>query len=478
MSDIEEKSGKKTDVPYDALAEALSEACSGADFADVYLERSFHNAVSADDRKIKTGLSVDKGVGIRIVREGIVYYAFTDSFEGRHILDLASTVRAAASTGNGVGISLDRTRPDHSPENPFRMDPAAVGIEQRIEIVSRAEDAAWSHDRSIQQVTVGFRDHKREIVLLSSLHEGIIEQTLGLTEFAVMAYAARNGDLQRGSHGHAFRAGLEVFDDFLTPEEYAKMAAGKAVLLLDADDCPRGEGTVVFAPGENGILFHESCGHGMEADLVEKGSAFAGKMGESVAAPGVTIYDDGTLAGFPGSFPFDDEGTPSQNTVLIESGILTGYLQSKLTADRQGAGLTGSARRQSFRHPPIPRMRNTCIAAGTTDPAEIIADTKRGIYAQTPGGGGQVDVITGQFVTSVDIAYLIEDGKITTPLKGCTLTGVGIEVLENIDLVGNDLEIAHSSGRCGKGQRVPVGVGMPTLRVSRILVGGKGESWD
>ena len=478
MNDIEGNTGNAADVPYDALEEALSTAASGADFADVYLERSFHNAVSSDDRKIKTGLSVDQGVGIRIVREGIVYYAFTDSFDPHHILGLASTVRAAASMGAGTGVSLDLARPDIAVKSPFRTDPAAVGIEGRIEIVSRAEEAAWSHDERIQQVTVGLRDHKREIVLLSSIHDSIVEQTLGLTEFGVVAYAARGDDLQRGSHGHAFSAGLEAFDDFLAPGEYAEKASAKALLLLDADECPRGEATVVFAPGENGILFHESCGHGMEADLVEKGSAFSGKMGEAVAAPGVTIFDDGTIPTFPGSFPFDDEGTASQKTVLIESGTLVGYLHSRLTADRQGAGLTGSARRQSFRHPPIPRMRNTCIAAGTTDPAEIIADTKRGIYAKTPGGGGQVDVITGQFVTSVDIAYLIEDGKITRPVKGCTLTGVGIEVLENIDLVGNDLRVAHSSGRCGKGQRVPVGVGMPTLRVSRMLVGGKGKSWD
>ena len=471
--------GSDAEIPYGALEDALASASSwDPDFADIYCERSVYNSISSDDRKIKTGLAVEKGVGVRVVREGITYYAFTDSFDPAAILELASSVRAAASTGARIDVTLDLTRTKSSFPMPFRTDPTRVDIDRKIDIVRRAEEAAWSHDGRICQVSVSYRDHIRKTTLLSSANQCIVNQTLGLTEFNVVVYASRENELQRGSHGQAFYAGIEVFRDFLAPEEYASKAAAKALLLLEADECPRGQAPVVFAPGENGILFHESCGHAMEADLVDKGSAFAAMMGRPVASGVVTIVDDGTIPTYPGSFAFDDEGTPSCKTTLIDAGTLVSYLHSRLTADRMKTELTGNGRRQSFRYPPIPRMRNTYIAGGRTDPADIIADTGRGIYAETPGGGGQVDVITGQFVTSVDMAYLIENGRITAPVKGCTLTGSGLDVLKSIDLVGNDLKIAHLAGRCGKGQRVPVGVGMPTVRVSRMLVGGKGRSWD
>ncbi|MCK4655694.1 MAG: TldD/PmbA family protein, partial [candidate division Zixibacteria bacterium] len=243
------------------------------------------------------------------------------------------------------------------------------------------------------------------------------------------------------------------------------------------EECPRGEVPVVFAPGENGVLFHESCGHGMEADLVEKGSAFADLMGEVVASEKVTIHDDGTLSGYPGSYAFDDEGLPAQDTVLIEKGRLTGYLHSLITAKKSGADPTGSGRRQNFKFPPIPRMRNTYIVAGEEDPEEIIRSTKKGLYAADVGFGGQVDVVTGRFITSILLGYLIEDGKLTRPVKGATITGTGIQALKDIDMLGNDFVLNYSPGRCGKGQEVPVGVGMPTLRVKKLTVGGTGSSF-
>jgi len=233
----------------------------------------------------------------------------------------------------------------------------------------------------------------------------------------------------------------------------------------------------VFAPGENGVLFHESCGHGMEADMVEKGSSFANLVGETVASERVTIHDNGTLPGYPGSFAFDDEGIPAKDTILIENGRLTGYLHSLLTSRRFDVEPTGSGRRQSYKHPPLPRMRNTYIAAGEDAPEDIIRSTKRGIYASDVGFGGQVDVVTGRFITSILLGYLIEDGRITHPVKGATITGTGIEALKNVDRVGYDLVLNYSPGRCGKGQEVPAGVGMPTVRVNNLMVGGTGNSF-
>jgi TldD protein len=227
----------------------------------------------------------------------------------------------------------------------------------------------------------------------------------------------------------------------------------------------------------NGVLFHESCGHGMEADLVSKGSSFQGRLGRQTAARGVTVVDDGTIPALPGSSAFDDEATPSQRTVLIEDGIQRGYMCDRIFGGKLGMPSTGNCRRESFRHPPIPRMRNTFIERGPVPAADIVAGTRRGLYVVDVGGGGQVDVISGQFMMGVGSAYLIEDGRLTRPVKGATISGVGIEALQSIDLVGDDLEMFPSAGRCGKWQAVPVGFGMPTVRVRNVLVGGRGPAW-
>ena len=227
----------------------------------------------------------------------------------------------------------------------------------------------------------------------------------------------------------------------------------------------------------NGVLFHESCGHGMEADLVFKGSNYKDQLGKQTAAKGVTLIDDGTVPAFPGSYAYDDEGTPSQRTVLIEDGIQRNYLCDKVWGEKLGLPSTGSGRRQSFRFPPIPRMRNTFIEKGPVPAADIVAATKRGIYITDVGGGGQVDVITGNFMMGVGEAYLIEGGRMTRPIKGATISGMGIETMKSIDMVGDDLKLSPSAGRCGKMQSAPVGEGMPTIRVRNILVGGKGEAW-
>jgi TldD protein len=304
-----------------------------------------------------------------------------------------------------------------------------------------------------------------------------VKQRLGLVEFIITVYAGDGKDRQLGWSGRSFYKGMEALTGDDSPRKIAEAACKQAHTMLEAAECPRGEVPVVFAPGENGILFHESCGHGMEADLVEKGSSFANLVGDMVASEKVTIHDDGTLPGYPGSYAYDDEGMPARDTVLIENGRLAGYMNDIVTSKKLGLNPTGSGRRENFKFPPMPRMRNTYIVAGPDDPEEIIRSTKRGIYAADVGFGGQVDVVTGRFITSILLGYLIEDGKITRPVKGATITGIGIEALKGIDMVGNDLEINHSPGRCGKGQEVPVGVGMPTLRVKKLTVGGTGSSF-
>jgi TldD protein len=272
-------------------------------------------------------------------------------------------------------------------------------------------------------------------------------------------------------------AGRDFFTGDNSFERVVDGAAAKALKLLEAVDSPRGVFPVVLGPGMNGVLFHESCGHGMEADLVYKGSNYKDQIGKQTAAKGVTLVDDGTIAAFPGSYRFDDEGTPSQRTVLVEDGIQRSYLCDNVWGRKLGMESTGNGRRQSFRYPPIPRMRNTFIEAGTVPAAEIVADTKRGVYVADVGGGGQVDVITGNFMMGVGEGYLIENGKITRPIKGATLSGMGIEAMKSIDMVGDDLVMFPSAGRCGKMQNAPVGFGMPTVRARAILVGGKGEAW-
>ncbi|MCP4569780.1 MAG: TldD/PmbA family protein [FCB group bacterium] len=465
-------------IDHDLLKKALAVAIGkGADFADIFVEKSLYNWVSADDRKIETDLAAERGVGLRVVTGGRSYYAMTNSFEEAEILKLAAYVRDAAGGANKeIGV-IDLRQKDLGWEHPFKISAAQASAGPKADIVKRAEQRAWETPHAVQ-ATVRYRDHERAVTLASTLNDSIISHTLGLTEFAVIVIVDKNGTRESGVFGRSFYGGLEKLEGKYAPEKIAANAAEMATIMLGAKDCPRGEMPVVFAPGDNGILFHESCGHGMEADLVEKGSNFAGQMDKPVASKLVTLVDDGTIPGYPGSFEYDDEGTPSQNTVMIEKGILKNYLHSAITAKKFGVQPTGSARRESYKFPPIPRMRNTYILAGESDPEDIIKNTPHGLYAVETGGGGQVNPITGEFITSIKLGYLIQNGKITHPVRGASIIGRGIDTLRNIDRVGSDLEITYSPGRCGKGQNVPVGVGMPTVRVKSLNVGGTGEAYE
>ena len=456
-----------------ALAVALEK---GGDFADIFAEQSEYNWVIADDKKLKTDRSAESGLGIRVVRNHNTFYAITDSFSEDKILTLAAYVRDAAGGNSNRDIKLDLREESNQWPFAFMIPPRDADIARKVACVKEAEDQAWTAP-NIKQVTTRFADQQRQIMLATTLDDKVINHTLGLTEFSVMVIIDRNGQRENGRFGRSFYGGMENLTGEFAPDNFAREAVRKAELALTARDCPRGTMPVVFAPGVNGILFHESCGHGMEADLIEKGSVFGGKIGQAVASEIVTLVDDGTLPGYGGSFEFDDEGTPSQKTVLIENGILRGYMHSAVTAQKMGVAPTGSGRRQSYKYPPIPRMRNTYILGGETDPQDIIKDTKRGLYAVDTGGGGQVNVITGEFITGIKIGYVIEDGKLAYPVKGAAIIGRGIDTLGAIDMIGNDLEITKMSGRCGKGsQQVPVGVGMPTVRVKSLNVGGTGEA--
>jgi TldD protein len=468
-------------IPEEVLRQAVNLLMArGADFGDVYVEKAAHDTMASDDRKLTTGTLVEQGVGIRAVKGGRTFYAYTASFEPESVYQTARYVAdAAASAGGGRAVSVaDLTRGSSSLSFPITPDPGSVEVEAKAEMVNSLTDRAWSADERVVQAGQLLREIMRQITLATSDGQ-LLNHTLGLTEYYAQTFLRdAGGNLRMGFGGRSAHAGQSFFTGENAFERVVDMSVHKARHQMEAVDSPRGTFPVVFGPGDPGVLFHESCGHGMEADLVFKGSNFKGKIGEKTAADGVTLIDDGTIPHYPGSFPFDDEGTPSQRTVLIEDGIQQNYLCDKIWGGRLGMPSTGSARRQSFRYPPIPRMRNTYIDAGTIPPDDIIKATKRGLYVADAGGGGQVDTVSGNFMMGVSEAYLIENGELTRPVKGATLSGMGIQALQTIDMIGNDLEITPSAGRCGKGQTAPTGSGMPTTRVRGVTVGGAGEAWS
>ncbi|HUU28040.1 MAG TPA: TldD/PmbA family protein [archaeon] len=467
-------------VPEEVLKKALGYLLAkGADFGDIFVERATSDSIRSDDRKINTATAIEKGVGVRAVKEGKTFYAYTASFEPEEIYKTARFVAdaAAESSAKAAGLIADLTRQTSGLSFPIVPDPHSIEVEKKIELVQQLTDRAWSADPRVNQVSQFYREIIREVTLAASSGK-TISQTLGLTEIYCFTYMKdKEGNLQNGFDGRAAYAGRDFFQGGDSFESIVDQSVERAKRLLEAVDSPRGVFPVVLAAGSNGVLFHESCGHGMEADLVFKGSNFKDQIGKQTAAKGVTLIDDGTIPQMPGSFAFDDEGTPAQRTVLIQDGIQQNYLSDLVWAAKLGLKSTGSGRRQSFRFPPIPRMRNTFIDNGTVSPEDIIAETKRGVYVTNVARGGQVDVVTGNFMMGVE-GYLIENGKVTRPVKGATLSGMGIQALKTIDMVGNDLLIFADAGRCGKMQYVPTGSGMPTIRVRGILVGGKGEAWE
>jgi len=468
-------------VPEEVLKKAVGLLMERrASFADVFVERAIVDLVESDDRKINTSTRIEKGVGLRAVKDGKTFYAYTNSFDPEQIYSTARYVADAAAQGAGgpEGKVFNLVPQDSKLAFPITPRPSEVAVEKKIQMFKMLTDRAWSADPRVVQVGQFMRETIRQVNIATS-SEKAVNQTLCLTEFMASTHVKdKGGSLQNGFDMRGAYAGRDFFTGENSFETIVDTSVGRAKRLLEAVDSPRGVFPVVLAAGENGVLFHESCGHGMEADLVFKGSNYKDQIGMQTASKGVTLIDDGTLRFMPGSYAFDDEGTPPERTVLIEDGIQKSYLCDLIWGGKLGMKSTGSGRRESFKYPPIPRMRNTFIDKGALSKEEIIGATKRGIYVTAVGGGGQVDVITGNFMMGVGEAFLIEDGKITRPVKGATLSGMGIQAMKSIDMIGNDLQIFPSAGRCGKMQSAPVGFGMPTIRVRGILVGGNGEAWE
>ncbi|MGH9469416.1 MAG: metalloprotease TldD [Terriglobia bacterium] len=452
------------------LAAGLSE---GGDYAELYFEHTTTSSILLDESLVKTASEgISLGCGVRVLAGEQTGYAYTDDLDSEKVLKAARiAARIASGPARVSTVGLSAVAP---PRNIYPVASPATehGLAEKLALVGRADQAARAYDPRIQQVRVGYGDQVRH-VLIAGTDGRAVTDFQPLVRLNVFTIARQNGNSQSGSYGGGGRVGLEFFQGEHSPEYFAREAARQSIVQLDARDAPAGQMEVVLAPGWPGILLHEAIGHGLEADFNRKGiSAFSGRVGQRVASELCTVVDDGTVPSRRGSLNVDDEGAPTHKTTLIENGVLRGYLQDKLSAEVMSAARTGNGRRESYEHIPMPRMTNTYMLAGPDDPQEIIRSVKRGLYA-VYFGGGQVDITNGKFVFSASEAYLIEDGKVTAPVKGATLIGDGPTVLTRVTAVGNDLRLDPGIRTCGKdGQSVPVGVGIPTIKISELTVGG------
>jgi TldD protein len=451
------------------LGDALS---AGGDYADLYFEYLTSTAISVDESIVKSASQgISAGCGVRVLSGERTGYAYTDDLAPDKIRRAA---RTAALIARGPAKSPVQGFKEASSHQlyPITSPSADADITAKLDLVMRADRAARAYDSRIVQVRGSYADQVRQILVIGS--DGTFATDVQpLARFNVFTIAKSGENSTRGSAGGGGRIGIDYFLKDKTPEHFAHEAARQSIIQLDAREAPAGEMEVVLGPGWPGILLHEAIGHGLEADFNRKGtSAFAGMLGKRVASDKCTVVDNGTLPSRRGSINVDDEGSPTQNTVLIEKGILKGYLSDKLSSRLMGMPDTGNGRRESYEHIPMPRMTNTYMLAGQDSPEDIIRSVKRGVYAVN-FGGGQVDITNGKFVFSTSEAYMIEDGRVTAPLKNCTLIGNGPDALTKVSMVGNDLQLDEGVGTCGKdGQSVPVGVGIPTLKLDSMTVGG------
>jgi TldD protein len=452
------------------LGEALSQ---GGDYADLYFEYLLTSSISIDESMVKSAAQgVSMGVGIRVIAGEKTGYAYSDDLSPekvRKAARVAAHIAAGPSKVDKFGLSEGKRHNLY----PVLTAPTETAFAERVELVKRADRTARAYDSRIFQVQAAYADNLRHVLVATS--EGVLTlDRQPLARLSVSALARRNGGpSQRGHAGGGGRVELDFFLEEKTPEHFAAEAAREAIAMLDAAEAPAGEMTVVLGPGWPGILLHEAVGHGLEADFNRKGvSVFSGRVGQKVASELCTVVDDGTIGSRRGSLNMDDEGQPTRRNVLIENGVLRGYLQDKLSSTLLNTDSTGSGRRESYAHIPMPRMTNTFMLAGESDPEEIIRSVPKGLYCAN-FGGGQVDITSGNFVFSASESYLIEDGKLTRPVRNATLIGNGPEALKYVSMVGNDLRLDEGVGTCGKeGQSVPVGVGIPTIKIDRMTVGG------
>jgi len=444
------------------------------DYADIYFESTTSESVSMEEGIVKRAVKrVSQGAGVRATAGEKTGFAYSDDLSQRDLEIAADTARYIANSPQGDTPIAVTHRPEPS-QNLYPLDQPVsdIATEERVELLKRIDVEARRYDNRISKVMASFNtEHK--IVVVATSDGLLVGDVQPLSRLQVTCIAEDGNNRQVGTFGGGGRVGFSFYHEEDRVRRYAREAARQAVLNLDAVDAPAGTMTVVLAGGWPGILLHEAIGHGLEADFNRrKTSAFSGLIGQRVASEVCTIVDDGTLPFRRGSLNMDDEGTPTTRTVLIEKGILRGYITDRLNARLMGIPLTGNGRREDFRSIVLPRMTNTFMLAGESDPQEILGSVKRGLYAAS-FGGGQVDITNGKFVFSANEAYLIEDGKITKPVKGATLIGNGPDILKHVSMVGGDLKLDEGIGTCGKeGQSVPVGVGLPTLRIDEITVGG------
>ena len=448
---------------------------SAVDAADLYFQSSRLESWVLEDGIIKEGShNIEQGAGIRVISGDKTGFAYSDELQLPTLLEAAKAARAIVRSGADRSVEIAGragSRKLYAPINPL----PSLSETEKVDLLRRVDAEARKQDPRVKQVIVSLVG-AQDVVLVAAIDGTLNADVRPLVRLNVHVIAEQNGRREQGSSGGGAR---DAFDFFLQEERalgYAREAVRQALVNLEAVEAPAGTLPVVLGPGWPGVLLHEAVGHGLEGDFNRKGtSAFSGRIGEQVASAVCTVVDDGTLPGRRGSLNVDDEGTSSQCTVLIEKGVLKGYMQDKHNARLMNVASTGNGRRESYAHLPMPRMTNTYMLAGESDPEEIIASVDKGIYAVN-FGGGQVDITSGQFVFSASEAYLIENGRVTHPVKGATLIGNGPETMTKISMVGNDLKLDAGVGVCGKeGQSVPVGVGQPTLKVDELTVGGTGR---
>ncbi len=463
-------------APY-ALDETRVQAVFGeimthkVDYADLYFQYSRSESWSLEEGIVKSGsFNIDQGVGVRAVSGEKTAFAYSDDISFSALKSAAEATRAIARRGQSGGVHVVKRgagRDLYSRHDPL----ASLQDPQKVALLERIERYARSLDNRVTQVMACIAG-EYEVILIARSDGLLAADVRPLVRVSVQVIVEQDGRREQGSAGGGGRFDYAYFSDEVL-EDYARHAVHQATVNLEARPAPAGPMTVVLGPGWPGVLLHEAVGHGLEGDFNRKGtSAFSGRIGERVASPGVTVVDDGTLALRRGSLNVDDEGNPTQTNVLIENGVLKGYLQDSLNARLMGMPPTGNGRRESYAHIPLPRMTNTFMLAGDKDPQEIIASVKNGLYAVN-FGGGQVDITNGKFVFSASEAFAIENGKVTYPVKGATLIGNGPDALMRVAMIGNDMALDTGVGTCGKeGQSVPVGVGQPTLRIDALTVGG------
>ena len=457
----------KIEVDYAAiLKKTLS---GGGEFADIFIERSKPFSVVCEDGKIETvSYGLDCGAGVRLINGRRTAYAYTNDVTTDSLLEIADAVRQTASTGDYYA-SIKLVRKNPKKDFLIKKSPETVSAADKVALVLQANTVARSLDRRIRQATVMYRENRQQVVIANSDGAMVEDDRLHLTAM-VHVVAAEGAVIQTGYEPVGGLAGMELFDEYPLTKA-AETAVRRAVMMLSARKAPAGRMPVVLSSEAGGTMIHEAVGHGLEADLAQSGlSVYSNRIGDRIASPLITVVDDATLEGRRGSFRFDDEGIDAERTVLVDKGILKTFMYDRLTAMKEGAASTGNGRRESYKHRPIPRMTNTMITPGESDPGAILRSTPRGLFVKKMGGG-QVNTVNGDFVFEVSEGYLIENGGVGAPVRGATLTGNGPRVLMSIDRVGFDL--GFSIGTCGKdGQGSPVSDAQPTLRIPEITVGG------